>query len=260
MTQTPFAAWPEASLPGARRHGLRARHGAEYSISLAQIGAAEDDAALDAIFVLDGADLFLTYAQIAQRLLRRRPGCAFMLIGVESAPPAARRARDFTFFPPDEPSDEPYGEGERFLAFLTDETRAFASAACGRTFKRTALIGHSLGGLFALHAMALRPDGFSAYAAFSPSLWWSPQQTARALAAADLGASRLMLSVGALEQPEGDVRRAKRAIVTRAQALAETLRPRMASCRFELLAGEDHASAPVASWARFVRDWASSPA
>ena len=34
------------------------------------------------------------------------------------------------------------------------------------------LTGHSLGGLFAVHALIARPDLFNAYIAASPSLWW----------------------------------------------------------------------------------------
>ena len=35
------------------------------------------------------------------------------------------------------------------------------------------LIGHSFGGLFAIHALIERPDSFDAYIAISPSLWWA---------------------------------------------------------------------------------------
>lgn len=37
--------------------------------------------------------------------------------------------------------------------------------------------GHSLGGLFAIHAMISRPDLFNAYIAVSPSLWWDDAHT-----------------------------------------------------------------------------------
>jgi predicted alpha/beta superfamily hydrolase len=41
------------------------------------------------------------------------------------------------------------------------------------------LVGHSLGGLFAVHAMVARPDLFNAYIASSPSLWWDDARTVR---------------------------------------------------------------------------------
>ncbi|MGA7379975.1 MAG: alpha/beta hydrolase-fold protein [Terriglobales bacterium] len=41
------------------------------------------------------------------------------------------------------------------------------------------LVGHSLGGLFAVHAMIARPELFNAYIASSPSLWWDDAGTVR---------------------------------------------------------------------------------
>lgn len=41
------------------------------------------------------------------------------------------------------------------------------------------LVGHSLGGLFAIHAMMARPNLFNAYIASSPSLWWDDFRTVR---------------------------------------------------------------------------------
>jgi predicted alpha/beta superfamily hydrolase len=41
------------------------------------------------------------------------------------------------------------------------------------------LVGHSLGGLFAVHAMVARSDLFNAYIASSPSLWWDDARTVR---------------------------------------------------------------------------------
>jgi len=41
------------------------------------------------------------------------------------------------------------------------------------------LAGHSLGGLFAIHALIARPDLFNACIASSPSLWWDDARTVR---------------------------------------------------------------------------------
>lgn len=41
------------------------------------------------------------------------------------------------------------------------------------------LVGHSLGGLFAIHALVARPDLFKACIASSPSLWWDDFRVAR---------------------------------------------------------------------------------
>ncbi len=256
MTHTPFPAWPLAALPGAHAQILR-RDGESYAISIALAGAPQSQAPMPAIFVLDGAEFFLTYAQIAKRIARRNPALTCAVIGVESDPPSVRRARDFTFTPPAQPAPEhnDFGHGEDFLKFLCTEIAPFAAEASGVGFARSALVGHSLAGLFVLHAMAQAPPSFDAYAAFSPSLWWNPEATAHALSGAALEHASLMISVGALEQPPGDARRAQRAMVDRARQLADAVAPRLKACRYELLAGEDHGSAPVASWSRFLRSW-----
>ena len=44
-----------------------------------------------------------------------------------------------------------------------------------RTRAYSVLVGHSYGGLFALHALVTRPDVFDAYIAISPSLHWNNQ-------------------------------------------------------------------------------------
>lgn len=41
------------------------------------------------------------------------------------------------------------------------------------SFGRTALFGHSYGGLFALHALFTKPSSFDIYLAASPSIWWN---------------------------------------------------------------------------------------
>ena len=59
------------------------------------------------------------------------------------------------------------------------------------------LVGHSLGGLFALHALARRPALFTGYVVMEPSVWWNEQQPLRdaraALARADARRARVML-------------------------------------------------------------------
>jgi len=45
-----------------------------------------------------------------------------------------------------------------------------------RTTSYKLLIGHSFGGLFAIHSLFSEPDMFNAYLAISPSLWWDDQR------------------------------------------------------------------------------------
>jgi uncharacterized protein len=63
------------------------------------------------------------------------------------------------------------GGADAFLRFITDELAPFLETRY-RTSEFRLLYGHSLGGLFATHALLTRPESFHAYIASSPSLWW----------------------------------------------------------------------------------------
>jgi uncharacterized protein len=50
---------------------------------------------------------------------------------------------------------------------------------CYRTEPYRILVGHSLGGLFAIHVLTSAPDAFNAYVGTSPSLWWDDRVVLR---------------------------------------------------------------------------------
>ena len=63
------------------------------------------------------------------------------------------------------------GGADNFLKFIETELIPMVEAKY-RTQPYRALAGHSLGGLFAVHAMLTRPELFNSYIAVSPSLQW----------------------------------------------------------------------------------------
>ncbi|HNP65483.1 MAG TPA: alpha/beta hydrolase-fold protein [Woeseiaceae bacterium] len=63
------------------------------------------------------------------------------------------------------------GGGDRFLRFFREELIPEVESKY-RTARHRTLVGNSLGGLLALHAMIHSPDLFQAYIANDPSLWW----------------------------------------------------------------------------------------
>lgn len=66
------------------------------------------------------------------------------------------------------------GGADAFLAFLTGTLRAEIAARYPSSIDGPQILfGHSLGGLFAAHALLTRPDSFAAFIASSPSLWWN---------------------------------------------------------------------------------------
>lgn len=70
------------------------------------------------------------------------------------------------------------GGGDKFLKFI--ETELIPVIEKGyRVRPYRILAGHSLGGLFAIHAMVSRPELFNAYVAVSPALQWDNQVTVK---------------------------------------------------------------------------------
>lgn len=63
------------------------------------------------------------------------------------------------------------GGADKFLKFIETELIPLVESKY-RTQPFRALAGHSLGGLFAVHAMLTRPELFNSYIAVSPSLQW----------------------------------------------------------------------------------------
>lgn len=63
------------------------------------------------------------------------------------------------------------GGGDKFLKFIETELIPQIESKY-RTQPYRALAGHSLGGLFAVHAMIAKPELFNSYIAVSPSLQW----------------------------------------------------------------------------------------
>jgi len=70
------------------------------------------------------------------------------------------------------------GGGERFLRFIETELVPWVEGRY-RTEKFRAFAGHSFGGLFALHALATRPELFDAVIAVSPTLAWRQGEPAK---------------------------------------------------------------------------------
>lgn len=68
-----------------------------------------------------------------------------------------------------------YGGADEYLAFIRDELIPWVDTNY-RTHGYRVLVGHSYGGLFALHTMITNPDVFDAFILISPSLQWNDQR------------------------------------------------------------------------------------
>ena len=109
------------------------------------------------------------------------------------------------------------------------------------------LAGHSLGGYFALHALARRPQAFQRIAAISPSLWWDDERLIDEMALAQPQEARVLLAVARNELPGFPERSA--AMLNGARRMRNVLAGRglpAASLQYDEVDREDHMSMPFA--------------
>ncbi|KAL4997987.1 Alpha/Beta hydrolase protein [Aspergillus recurvatus] len=149
----------------------------------------------NAIYLVDGNALFLTATETLRRRQSHRQhevdsivvAVGYPLVGSGSGSVfSPRRSYDLTppcdpahYTPPDGPDGkqklEEHGGADKFVTFITQVVRPFVQTALFPrvSFSRTALFGHSYGGLFVLHTLFTRPWAFDVYLAASPSIWWN---------------------------------------------------------------------------------------
>ncbi len=152
------------------------------------------------------------------------------------------------------------GQAAAFLDFVEQRIKPHIARRYPLDPNRTALYGHSLGGLTALYDLAHHPDRFSAYFAASPALWWDDsvvmpqlQRAARSERCASGPPRTVVITVGRREQPLNtdekiDAARAaklaRRGMVDNAEHAAGIL----AGCaafdvHYQVLADADHGAA-----------------
>ncbi|CAM5761274.1 Ferri-bacillibactin esterase BesA [Labrys miyagiensis] len=224
------------------------------------------------VYLLDGGACFGTMAE-AVRMQSRRPSTTgvdpAIVIGIgydtDEVFDIEQRLLDLT---PSTALDFPESGGaDAFLEFLAADLMPAFEGRLRIDPERRLLFGHSLGGLFALHALFTRPDLFSAVAAASPSLWWNGGDTdAEKLFVGRkdrfMRDTRLMICVGELERalPPGLVKlqpgARERHMVERARDLAARLHaledPHL-EVSFIEFAGENHASVVPSAISRSLR-------
>lgn len=127
---------------------------------------------------------------------------------------------------------------------LIPDIAALAPVASGQG----AILGHSLGGLFALHALAAAPALFRTAIALSPSLWRLPDLAAQVGQTIGGRGARILLASGEYEPK----------INADLPAAAEALGQGAEVTRLKL-AGEDHGSIPFAALPAALRFLHAAP-
>lgn len=235
-----------------------------------------------AIYVLDGHAVFGLARDVANLFAVRAEVSGIdhglvVAIGYPSGETFDGPARTLDFTAPGivpsaptRPNGRPWpstGGADSFLDFLTRNLVPLIESEWNASRERRTLFGHSLGGLFAVHALLTRPASFCTYVAASPSLWFAQEQSLPQPSLADelgvLSPRTVLLIAGALEEPAHaaplDTGRAERQrrnrILGNARDLLDRLCLAAPNLRASLLVlpDENHASMLPAAVGRAVR-------
>ena len=239
-------------LPQAWQRDFEARDGSRYRLLISVPAAAAPAGGFPVMVLVDGHALFATAVATAS-LQASRPEATgvspAVIIGIgypdERPFDAERRQRDLLPVP---------GGADRFLDMIADEILPGVAHLAPLDPTRRTLVGHSYGGLFALHACFTRPGLFEAHIAGSPSIWWqdrtilATEEAFRRAGAAPTG--RLLITVGSLEQSPAlavGPQRAQRLAKARMRDNAAEMAERLAAsarlpCSFVEFPGENHVS------------------
>ncbi|CAM4395409.1 alpha/beta hydrolase-fold protein [Paenibacillus phoenicis] len=244
---------------------MSSKAGSEYRILIAAPADPPPEGGYGVVYTLDGDALFQTLAETVKLQTRKPKGYDPILVVGIAYPSKVpydmhRRCRDFTLpvapeTLPVRPGGEawpPYGEADAFLDFLEQDLMPWVGKEWPIDSTRQAVVGHSLGGLLTLYALAIRPRLYSHYVAISPSVWWGEYEVLRQLerlkeAWCGEHPIHLMLAIGAEELPDM-VEGAKKA----AQCMEELSKRKVYTVLNEF-AGEEHLSVLPGALGRIPR-------
>ncbi|MBL8271322.1 alpha/beta hydrolase [Steroidobacter sp.] len=176
---------PGYTLPSTHMWDMASDAGEIYRIFVSFPAATEAPAdGFPVLYVLDGNASFAAFAE-ARRIQERFDIGKSIVVGVGYPTDQTYDARRLNDYPPAMLDPPPklwrqlakYKSGGRdtFLDFLTGKLRTEIASRYKVDLDRQSLFGHSLGGLFALHALFTRPQAFHSIVAASPSQEWNEQ-------------------------------------------------------------------------------------
>lgn len=204
---------------------------------------------LPVLYVLDGWHFpLMAFLQNNNQYSERMGPVIIVSIGqVPAADAMKERTVDFTPTPqPDWPGS---GHAAEFLDFLEHELMPFIERTYHTSPTDRALLGHSLGGLFALYALEERPGLFRRIMSASPVAGWDHDlliKTAAEKLKSLPGTVRLDLSAG----DEGDLEKSLGAQTADFARKLDALKPANLDYRFTVYPGENHNSVRLASFPR----------
>ncbi len=120
------------------------------------------------IYLLDGEAHIKHVSGLIEFLARNQQMPEAIVVAITNTD----RTRDFT--PKLSAKDDRFptaGGADNFLSFISTEVMPLIESKY-RTQPYKVLIGHSFGGLLAMHSQLTKPELFNAYITISPSAWW----------------------------------------------------------------------------------------
>ena len=213
------------SIPNTSSHEFVARsNGQAYQAWVATPRKPAEGERFPVLYVLDGNWSFGTATETARMLALSEDVPPLLVVGVGYPGPRGHRdamsLRNFEFSPTDDAAyrnraaqqGQPVGErglggADWFLSLITDEMAPLVEARYAGDPGDRCLLGYSLGGLFAAHALLQEPPAFRRFIIGSPSLWWDERvmldhERARADGSKQLPA-RVFISAGSQEESPG---------------------------------------------------------
>ena len=210
------------------------------------------------LYILDGSLHFHSASGVVQFMSTGINGNRQIPELIVVAVPNTQRTRDLTpthskigFDGQEAAFLEPSGGGGAFLEFIRDELFPEIESKY-RTLPHRTLVGHSFGGLLALHALLDEPDMFQAYIAIDPSLWWHDQVLVKRVESRGESARKLSGSVYISLAHAPDLGKAhdSKALEKAGRAFAKSLEalasPALRS-KLQYFEDEDHGSVPLLS-------------
>jgi uncharacterized protein len=202
------------------------------------------------LYLLDGDAYFHHATGVVRFLAESHRIPRMIVVGVSNTD----RTRDFTppvlegFRRPGDTSQRTVAElrptaggAERFLRFLEEELAPRIESRY-RTQPYRILVGHSLGGLFAVHTLMNHPRSFHAYIAISPSLWWNGSEL---VSGAVRSLERLPPQERFLYMSMGDEWDDMLEPIQRLARTLEQARPERLVWHYSFLANDHHGSTPL---------------
>lgn len=171
----------------AHYRDILARNGETYRIFVWTPQVEPPKAGFPVVYVTDANAVFGTFAEAINMRSRASASTGIVPavvvgIGYPIAAPLDLKRRTYDLTPvvsdtalPPRPDGSPWpktGGADEFLAFVENTVKPAIEKDFRIDKTRETLVGHSFGGLFALHVLFSKPEAFDTYVAGSPSIWF----------------------------------------------------------------------------------------